>query len=60
MSREIVEALRGLEQEKGIDAETLMAALEDALLSAYKKSLAQPSTRASISTATPPTSASTS
>ena len=38
MSREIVEALRGLEQEKGIDAETLMAALEDALLSAYKKS----------------------
>ena len=38
MSREIVEALRGLEQEKGIDAETLMSALEDALLSAYKKS----------------------
>ncbi len=38
MSREIVEALKGLEQEKGIDAETLMAALEDALLSAYKKS----------------------
>src|SRR6266542_4378131 len=37
MSREIVEALRGLEQEKGIDAETLMAALEDAMLSAYKK-----------------------
>jgi len=38
LSREIVEALRGLEQEKGIDAETLMEALEDALLSAYKKS----------------------
>jgi len=38
LSREIVEALHGLEQEKGIDAETLMAALEDALLSAYKKS----------------------
>ena len=38
MSREIVEALRGLEAEKGIDAETLMAALEDALLSAYRKS----------------------
>ena len=37
MSREIVEAIRGLEQEKGIDAETLMEALEDALLSAYKK-----------------------
>jgi transcription termination/antitermination protein NusA len=38
VSREIVEALHGLEQEKGIDAETLMAALEDALLSAYRKS----------------------
>jgi N utilization substance protein A len=37
MSREIVEAVRALEQEKGIDAETLMSALEDALLSAYKK-----------------------
>jgi N utilization substance protein A len=37
MSREIVEAIRGLEQEKGIDSDTLMAALEDALLSAYKK-----------------------
>ena len=61
MSREIVEAIRGLEQEKGIDAETLMAALEDALLSAYKKSARRrPSTRASTSTATPPTSASSS
>ncbi len=37
MSREIVDAIRVLEQEKGLDAETLMAALEDALLSAYKK-----------------------
>jgi transcription termination/antitermination protein NusA len=37
MSREIVEAIHGLEQEKGISAETLMGALEDALLSAYKK-----------------------
>ena len=37
MSHEIVEAVKVLEQEKGIDAETLMAALEDALLSAYKK-----------------------
>ena len=37
MSREIVDAIKGLEQEKGISAETLMAALEDALLSAYKK-----------------------
>jgi N utilization substance protein A len=37
VSREIVEAVRALEQEKGIDSETLMSALEDALLSAYKK-----------------------
>src|SRR6266513_2767529 len=37
MSSEIVEAVKVLEQEKGIDSETLMAALEDALLSAYKK-----------------------
>jgi transcription termination/antitermination protein NusA len=37
MTQEIVEAVRTLEQEKGIDAETLMSALEDALLSAYKK-----------------------
>jgi N utilization substance protein A len=37
MTLEIVEAVHALEQEKGIDAETLMAALEDALLSAYKK-----------------------
>lgn len=37
MSVEIVEAVKALEQEKGIDSETLMSALEDALLSAYKK-----------------------
>ena len=37
MSREIIDAVRALEQEKGIDADTLMTALEDALLSAYKK-----------------------
>ena len=37
MSREIVEAMHGLEQEKGIEAEVLMSALEDALLSAYRK-----------------------
>jgi N utilization substance protein A len=37
MSREIVEAVRGLAAEKGIDFERLMVALEDALLSAYKK-----------------------
>lgn len=38
MSQEIVDAIKMLEREKGIDSETLMAALEDALLSAYKKS----------------------
>src|SRR6266487_3011440 len=37
MSREIVEAIKGIEQEKGIAADTLMDALADALLSAYKK-----------------------
>jgi len=38
VSREIVDAIKVLEQEKGLDSEILMAALEDALLSAYKKS----------------------
>src|SRR5918911_369242 len=37
MSREILEAVRVLEREKGISSERLMLALEDALLSAYKK-----------------------
>src|SRR5436309_6445185 len=37
MSREIVEAVRGLAAEKNISSEKLMEALEDALLSAYKK-----------------------
>ena len=37
MSREIVEAVRGLAAEKNISSEKLMQALEDALLSAYKK-----------------------
>src|SRR3954462_12686772 len=37
MSREIVEAVQVLEREKGISSERLMLALEDALLSAYKK-----------------------
>ena len=37
MSVEIVEAINALEQEKGIDGEVLMSALEDALLSAYRK-----------------------
>ena len=60
MSREIVDAIKVLEQEKGLDSETLMAALEDALLSAYKKQPGRPSTRASTSIATPRTSASSS
>src|SRR5213082_3604373 len=37
MSREIVEAVRGLAAEKNISHEKLMEALEHALLSAYKK-----------------------
>jgi len=37
MAKEIVEAVHGLEREKGISAERLMTAVEDALLSAYKK-----------------------
>ena len=37
MSKEIVEAVQTLEREKGISSERLMRALEDALLSAYKK-----------------------
>jgi N utilization substance protein A len=37
MSREILEAMTALAREKGISPEKLMAALEDALLSAYKK-----------------------
>ena len=38
MSQEIVEAVKALGAEKGISEEKLMTALEDALLSAYKKS----------------------
>ena len=37
MSREIIEAVRMLESEKGISGEDLLTALEDALLAAYKK-----------------------
>src|SRR5918999_1398431 len=37
MSREIIEAVREIEKEKGIEDETLVNALEDALLAAYKK-----------------------
>jgi N utilization substance protein A len=37
MSREILEAVREIEKEKGIEDDTLVRALEDALLAAYKK-----------------------
>jgi N utilization substance protein A len=37
MSREILEAVRQIEKENGIEDETLVRALEDALLAAYKK-----------------------
>ena len=37
MSREILDAMHALAREKGIEPEKLMVALEDALLSAYKK-----------------------
>jgi len=37
MTQEIVDAVKVLEQEKGISADTLMDALADALLSAYRK-----------------------
>ena len=37
MSQEIIEAVREIEREKGIENGTLVAALEDALLAAYKK-----------------------
>ncbi len=37
MTREIIEAVREIEREKGIESDTLVRALEDALLAAYKK-----------------------
>ena len=37
MSQEIVDAVRDIEREKGIESGTLVSALEDALLAAYKK-----------------------
>jgi N utilization substance protein A len=37
MSQEIIEGIRTIEREKGIEAGTLVNALEDALLAAYKK-----------------------
>jgi N utilization substance protein A len=37
MSQEIIEAVRQIEREKGIEPDALVRALEDALLAAYKK-----------------------
>jgi len=37
VNREIIEAIKQIEREKGIDSETLLVALEDALLAAYRK-----------------------
>ena len=37
MSREIIEFVQELERDKGIESDTLVEALEDALLAAYKK-----------------------
>ena len=37
MSQEIIEAVREIERDKGIESGALVAALEDALLAAYKK-----------------------
>src|SRR5215207_9148683 len=37
MSQEIIEHIRGLEREKGIEENTVVHALEDALLAAFKK-----------------------
>src|SRR5919206_700230 len=37
MSQEIIDAVRDIEREKGIESGTLVGALEDALLAAYKK-----------------------
>src|SRR5437868_15039629 len=37
MSQEIIDAVREIERDKGIEQGTLVAALEDALLAAYKK-----------------------
>ena len=37
MNREIIEAIKQIEREKGIESEILLVALEDALLAAYRK-----------------------
>ena len=61
MTQEIVDAVKMLEQEKGIAADTLMDALQDALLSAYKKTPgAAKYAKVELDHRAPPTSASTS
>ena len=40
MNLELIEALKALEKEKGIDAEIILEAIEAALISAYKKNFA--------------------
>ena len=55
MSKELLEGVKLVEKEKGIEAETLLSAIEDALLAAYKK---MPDARhpcGSTSTASPAT-----
>ncbi|MDX6548050.1 MAG: transcription termination/antitermination protein NusA, partial [Gaiellales bacterium] len=37
MSKELLEGVKALEKERGIEAETLLSAIEEALLAAYKK-----------------------
>ncbi len=37
MSQEIIDAVREIERDKGIESGTLVDALQDALLAAYKK-----------------------
>ena len=37
MSQDIIDAVREIEREKGIESGALVSALEDALLAAYKK-----------------------
>ena len=37
MNREVIESIKQIEREKGIDSETLIVALEEALLAAYRK-----------------------
>jgi len=37
VSKELLEGVKALEKERGIEAETLLSAIEEALLAAYKK-----------------------